>query len=287
LTSRGTLAPATVLTRNLREFGQVPGLVAEAALLITALAACGTPDPGAHPDAGAPDAIACFAPSSASVGVHLAGPTLGTLGCDGATLPGTPDPIVTSLGAVVETHDDATGSHLTLDLCSPAGGCAPTRDTLTIAAAGFTFAGNQALRAGQFVSLRTRITRVWGCTVQVELSNLMTWDGHPNPIRNDSALLAAAADGEAQALPDAPIMVSRHTTGCRATGSDCGGGPPEVFALTFVGKSVGSVPVTAEQRAEAHLIVDGHPYVGYDARAYNSGACDDYWNYAWTLRESP
>jgi hypothetical protein len=260
--------------------------------ILAATAACSLyhGDPGRpggwEPDANSlPDAPTCVAPAPASVEVHLAGPTLGPIGCDPAPTSTPPQPVHTTVGAVVATHDDATGSHLTLDLCKPGGGCAPTRDEVTVVAEGFSFASHPALQAGQFVSLRTQIDPFWGCHIQLELTNLPAWNGHPNPIRGDAALLAVAAVGEYQSLPAAPVAVDRQEIGCKTAGSDCGE-PAQVFALSFRDpRPAGAPPTLVHQGDHGTFGFEGRTYALYDARSFNSGGCDQYWDYDWTLRE--
>lgn len=205
-------------------------------------------------------------------------------------MPGGPATVDARRAEVTSVTDDAMGSTVALDFCSPAADCIAMPGSLRLNAPGLNLGASPVgLRRGQFVRIRARATWSWGCTMQVEVSNAPTWDGQPNPVRRDGALLVAAASGEASALPDAPFGLSRRSIGCVSMGSDCGGGRPELFALAFQGRcntcETDPDPVVVRQGRTATFGINGLTYVGTNLRSYNSGACDDYWNYAWTARE--
>ncbi len=251
-------------------------------------------DAGAdRPDApDAPDAPPmCSFEGAARVSIGYTGP--GGVAMDCSAMRPTPGPmpeIVTRTAAVVAVTDDEQGAELTLDFCSPAADCVPLMGRLRINAPGFNLGATPVgLRRGQYVRVRSRATWSWGCTMQVEVSNAPSWDGVANPVRHDSALLAAAANGEPVALPEAPFGVSRQSIGCTMAGTNCGGGTPELFALSVQGHcntcETDPPPVTVRQGRSEVFGIDGLSYSARNHRSYNTGYCDDYWNYAWTVRE--
>jgi hypothetical protein len=252
--------------------------------------------PGALPDAppGAPpDApLTCSFDGATTVHIALSGPNGTPLDCSAPrpTPAGAPGVVITRMAAVVAVRDDATGAHVTLDYCSPAADCVQQLGTLTIAAPDFTLAaGGNPLLPGQYVRIQTRTTFSFGCTMQVEIYNAPSWDGDTNRVRGDSALLAAAADGERSALPDAAFAVSRQGIDCVASGPSCGDGQPELFALSFQGSCRNCLrnpdPVLVRQGQTGQFMIDQETLQARNHRSFTTGACDDYWNYAWTVRE--
>jgi hypothetical protein len=246
------------------------------------------PVPDAPPDAPP----SCSFAGAHGVGISLTGPMGVPSDCSGVRPPGpgTTPMIIDRIATVVSASDDAMGTHVSLDYCSPAADCVPLIGSLTIAAPDFSLAaGPNALRPGQFVEIRSRATWSWGCTMQVEVTNAPTWDGAMNTIRSDHALLAAAANGEGTALPNPMFSVDRRSIGCIMTGSGCGGGPPELFALAFQGACDACLrptdPVVVYQGTSGTLMINSLSYEARNHESYNSGACDDYWDYAWTVRE--
>ena len=124
--------------------------------------------------------------------------------------------------------------------------------------------------------------------MQLEISNAPAWDGVHNRVRSDSTLLAAAASGEYTALPGAPFELSRQSVGCVTSGPSCGA-RPEIFALSFQGHcntcETDPSPVRVDQGRSGNMGINGLDYLARNLRSYESGACDDSWNYAWTVRE--
>jgi hypothetical protein len=47
------------------------------------------------------------------------------------------------------------------------------------------------------------------------------------------------------------------------------------------------ISLAVGQRGGVNLSIGAGFYDAYNARSFNSGACDDYWNYAWTVFPSP
>lgn len=234
----------------------------------------------------------CSFAGAETVRITYTGPN--SVAWDCAAPRGTPGqtPVVTTrMAAVVDVIDDAMGSTLRLDFCSPAADCVQQIGILRVAAPTFSFGGpTRPLQRGQYVRIRSRAWWSWGCTMQVEVSNAPTWDGDTNRVRRDGALLAAAASGEGRTLPEAPFELTRMSIGCVMPGTDCGGGRPELFALTAQGHCNNCVrdpdPVTIRQGRSEIVTVNEFQFLVRNHRSFNTGACDDYWNYAWSARET-
>lgn len=236
--------------------------------------------------------MSCGFAGAESVAIAFTGPDNARWDCAAPRgTPGQTPTVVTRSAAVLAVTDDATGSTLRLDFCSPAADCTPRVGTLRVSAPGFSFAGGtRPIQRGQLVQIRARASWTWGCTMQVEVSNAPMWDGMQNPVRADSALLAAAANGEGNTLPNAPFELTRQAIGCRMSGTDCGGGPPELFALVAQGHCNNCLrdpdPVTIRQGRAELVEVNELRYLVRNHRSFNTGFCDDYWNYAWSAREA-
>jgi len=276
----------------------VAALLSLAGCSSTVSSVTGSVDGGGDAEVSLPDVatptdapLSCASEARSSAAIRYTGPDEVAWDCRATRpTPGSPALVMSRTAAVISALDDATGSTLALDFCSPAADCIPRRGTLRIEAPGFTLrAAPAGLRTGQFVQIRSRATWSWGCTMQVEVSNAPTWDGEVNTVRQGSVLLAAAASGEGTALPEAPFEVTRRSIGCVMPGTDCGGGRPEVFALSFQGHCRDCLrdpdPVVVTQGATGTLQVDDLTYAARNLLSFNSGACDDYWNYSWTVRE--
>jgi hypothetical protein len=234
----------------------------------------------------------CSFDGASNVYISYVGPGEQPLDCSGMRppTPGGGNEIITRNAAIVSVTDDAEGTHISLDFCSPAADCLPQIGTLTIRSNNFQLASApNALQPGQYVQIRSRATWSWGCTMEIEIANAPSWDGDVNRIRTDSVVLASAASGVSHAMEGSPFEVARQSIGCMMAGPSCGGGPPEVFALAFQGHCnnciVDPAPVVIEQGRFDVVGVNGTTYRAFNARSLNSGACDDYWSYAWTARE--
>ncbi len=231
--------------------------------------------------------------TASTVRIALSGPGTTTYDCSG--LPGGPAMPPAALldrhAAVTAVVDDATGSTVSLDFCSPAADCIAMPGTLRIQARGFTLGGGPlALRPGQFLRIRSRVQWSFACSMQVEVSNAPTWDGAPNPVRTDASLLAAASSGEGHALPSAPFEVDRAHIGCAEPGPTCSSDPRELYALSFQGHCNTCLrdpdPVIVRQGGDGLIEAGGHRYTATNLESYSSGYCDDYWSWAWTVREA-
>lgn len=273
----------------LRSSERVPRFCAS--LVVLFLGACGAStgvpviDAGSlgdavAPDAPSPDAPSCTPTGGAYVRLSYAPPGATLVDCFAPGMAGPAD-IITRAAAVVSVVDDATGSHVTLDHCSPAADCVPLVATLDVSAPGLALA--PLLSAGQFVSVRWRQSTAYGlggCARELEVSNLPSWDGVPNTVRSDAALILAAADGSTSALTDAPFTLARESYGCVGSGPGCGDGPPQNFALRFGASGESSIVLQGEHGL---ILIGGQGYQVTNHQAFVSGACDDAGSFDWVV----
>ncbi len=110
----------------------------------------------------------CSFEGAERVVIAYLGPNGVAMDCSGPRgMPGGTPLIVTRTAAVVDVVDDATGSTLRLDFCSPAADCVPMIGTLRVTAPRFNLGATPVgLRRGQYVQVRSRATWSWGCTMQ-------------------------------------------------------------------------------------------------------------------------
>jgi hypothetical protein len=133
---------------------------------------------------------------------------------------------------------------------------------------------------GAFVKVSLELSPTWGgCSTRISVRNLPSWGGVDNPVMGGDGLYFLGTDGDL-AHPEAPFSVGKLALGCGAGGSSCGE-PADDFALTFM-TSTGDPP-TVVAMGETVLLgkLSGQPMWVHNLRSYVSGACDDYWNWAW------
>ncbi len=191
----------------------------------------------------------------------------------------------TITGAVTAITDRS----FTIDMCPPNADCPPQHVDIELDAPGARLA--EAIPMGGFVAVTYRFARSWGCTSQVRVSNVPNWGGEVNPAGANSRMLFAAAEGEYEPLPASPFSIERVSLGCRVSGMTCGE-PADDFALRFASTSSPSDPaVTVGMGREGAGVfgagVSRAPYRVQNLRSFNTGYCDDYWNYAWFVAARP
>ena len=142
-------------------------------------------------------------------------------------------------------------------------------------------------RPGTFVKVDYEVKHPWGCEQRIVVKNVPSWAGSPNPISPDPVVWLAANDGLVAPLASAGFKVEKKALGCPGNGQSCGGDPADSYLLLF---DAGSGPKSV---AMGHSTSFMHHAAGYDEqwtvrnlRSYVSGACDDYWNWAWVVTGS-
>ncbi len=230
---------------------------------------------GSGGSAGAGGAPAACAQTHDSIGFQVETYDGSALGC--GVKGGTGTRSIT--GVVMDSKPDM----FSLDSCPPNADCiAPMQTTIRLVEAPAGFA--MSVPAGAFVKVDYEVQQPWGCEQRILVKNVPSWGGMPNPISPDPALWLAASDGSVEPLDGAGFKVQKKALGCPGSSPGCGGDPADSYLLVFNAGS-GSKPV-----AMGHSITMMHHGAGFDEqwtarnlRSYISGACDDYWNWAWVI----
>jgi hypothetical protein len=166
----------------------------------------------------------------------------------------------------------------TLDLCSPAADCLPEYAKLGVAAADLYV----YLPVGGYVRVRADVEQPWGCTQMLQIDNISSWDGSPNPVAKGDFLWLAAADGTPTAFEGAPFTVTQIAQGCYPN-EPPGCGPHEDYTLLFAdAKNSGKSAVVAMGQL-GYLETSSEYWSIRNLRSFETGNCDDYWNWGYWL----
>jgi len=137
---------------------------------------------------------------------------------------------------------DIQGGFIVLDGCPPNAKCMPLMSKLTVAAPGLLL----DLGQGTYVHVRVEVQMFQGgCTQKIQITNLPTWGGAPNPVMSAPTLWLLAADGDASAFADSPLIVEPMPLGCYPD-APVGCSPHDDYTLRFrpaTGPSAAAVDV--------------------------------------------
>jgi len=172
----------------------------------------------------------------------------------------------------------SSGDTFVLDSCPPNADCMAMHNVIQIGGVPL------GLPMGTFVKVKYALNPAWGgCTKELSIRNLPEWGGEKNPVIGDSGLWFAGVDGQKQ-HPDAPFSVSTIALGCNPGAPSCGGVADD-FAFSF---SVGpGDPGTVVYMGQTTTVMGPQAMAVRNLRSFESGACDDYWNWAWWARRTP
>jgi hypothetical protein len=187
-------------------------------------------------------------------------------GCDGVTgeheysasVVGTPEPGL-----------------LVLDSCPPTADCAGQLSKLSLVAPDINF----YVPHDAYVRVRVSIYPfMGGCAQRVQIKNLPSWYGVPNPVQGGEALWFFGVDGDPSGFPDTPIQATAEALGCFP--NEPGGcGEHEDYAWRF--QPTGNladpgVVVAMGEWKQWGATLEGQlqPLVLRNLRSYSSGYCD-------------
>jgi hypothetical protein len=177
----------------------------------------------------------------------------------------------------------STSTTLTLETCPPGTACDPATYTLAVESPAFMM----NVFTGEFVQLDVAIHYPWGCTGTILARNLPVFGGQPGPGGNVPWFIFAGSDGVAGAPDGAPFTVSALPLGCGTSGQSCGPTVQDSYRFDVLGATVTSV-FEGEMDVVSATDVGGPISVLFrNLRSYESGWCDDYWNYAWWATQAP
>jgi hypothetical protein len=174
-------------------------------------------------------------------------------------------------GRVVKTSKNV----FILDTCPPNADCMAMFTTVSVSAKDLEL----WVPMNAFVAVKYTLTPAWGdCTSQISVKNVPSWGGEKNPVSASGQLYFAGTDGQVQNA-DAPLSIKEIPLGCPIGGFGCGGQPPDDYAFVF---SVGpGDPGTKVGMGQTKTVMAPQPLEVHNLRSFVSGACDDYWNWAW------
>jgi hypothetical protein len=231
----------------------------------------GTSTTGSTGGAGATGGGPSCAHSEDHFGLKVTGPGNQSLACDGAQ-PGTH----------VSKHVEglvlaSTTSTLTIDAC-------PTCDALEqyqveVDAPGFAI--NAAV--GTPVQMDLSVDFPWGCSSTILVRNLASFQGTESPFGSTPILYSAGSEGSAGTIDGSPFTLATVALGCHPGAESCGGPGADEYRF-----DVGGTSLVQVQQGETKQVTVSYPG-GTDTqvlsfrnlRSYETGWCDDYWNYAW------
>ncbi len=160
-----------------------------------------------------------------------------------------------------------TAGHIDLDECSPAADCVGEHTKVTISAKGIAAA---QILSGSFVEVRLAVHNdiLDGCHATLQLKNLPTWDGAPNPVFGFDGVVLAASSAD-EAFADAGYTVVRVPLGCYPNQPmGCSLKDDDVYRVT-----IGSTSTDVAMGSSAEV---GSPtWIFTNLQSFTTGNCDD------------
>jgi hypothetical protein len=172
-------------------------------------------------------------------------------------------------GAIVDNSDGV----FIIDSCPPGFDCIPQLTKIQASAVDFF----PYLWAGLFVRVQVVVDQPWGCEQRIVVRNLPIWAGQPNPYEAQERLFFAAADGVASSLPDSPVLVEAVPLGC------AGAPYADDYLLRFTNVANPAQRLELLMGQEDYVPAENHYWWGRNLRSFETGADDDYWNWAYWL----
>jgi len=178
------------------------------------------------------------------------------------------------------TTHAGTSSVLTIDTCV-SDGCGAQIATIDVKTpTPFT------VPVGAYVEAEYWIEPSFMCTYFLRISNLPEWNGRKNPISDVAKTYLVASDGfsaPTSKMASTGIAVSPTRLGCATRdGGSCGTQVP-LDSYTFEFSASGSPALTVPMGQSLPWVVSGQNVIVRNHRSYESGKCDDYWNWAFTI----
>ena len=169
-----------------------------------------------------------------------------------------------------------------VDTCSPLTDCVPTYPRLTLADS----APPNPVPAGALVRVHVLVEHPFGCAERLLVTNLASWGGLDNGVRQDEIVWLAAADGVETTLDEAPFTVEKVALHCAVES-----GQSYLLRFRLRDASLGDPGVDLGMGVEALWTPAGKaPLESWrvrNLRSYESGAQDDYWGYGYWLVQQP
>jgi hypothetical protein len=164
---------------------------------------------------------------------------------------------------------------LGLDSCSPAADCTAQDSKLSITAPGIY----TDIPMGTFVRVHVAVKLFQGgCSQFIQIKNLPSWDGMPNPIVAGEQLWFLGVDGGPGAFADTPLTATPVPLGCFPDAPmGCGG--KDDYTLRFQPANAPDSPYVDVPMGKADslnaALAGGFEYVSlHNLRSFSSGICD-------------
>ena len=174
---------------------------------------------------------------------------------------------------------ESSSTTLVLDVCPPAADCDASHFTVQFDEPPTPV----AIPPWTHVRLRARMG-FWGpwsvCEHAISIVNVPVWDGDDNPTAGDDRLWLAAADGTDGTLDGSPFTIERVQLACELE-DDGLCGLPGIFAMRFVPEDAPGSAVTVPMGGAESLTLPELDVVARNLRSYETGFCDDYWNWGY------
>jgi hypothetical protein len=137
----------------------------------------------------------------------------------------------------------------------------------------------------QLVEIHWRARSPFGiaCTYEVEIWNLVSWDGVSNTVRPGDAMLFAAADGVDTSMIGSAVTVVSASTGCADPTPRCTG-LREALVLSFATDREQRTVMQGNTTAVARD--GGSGYLVTDVSSFVTGECDAPAAFGWTVEET-
>ncbi|HMI88135.1 MAG TPA: hypothetical protein VK550_28820 [Polyangiaceae bacterium] len=202
--------------------------------------------------------------------------------CADLVIDGGPATVHQLLSGVVRASSSDAGSSsssVTIDTCV-GDGCAAQLFVIRVdTPTPFT------IPVGAYVEAEYWMAMSHECTQLLRISNLAEWNGQTNPVSTVNKTYLVASDGSSD--PNAKMVttgigVSPKRLDCPADDASCGT-PMPVGAYAFEFSASGSASLTVTMGQSLAWTGNGQNFVVRNHRSYQSGLCDDDWNWAFSI----
>lgn len=176
----------------------------------------------------------------------------------------------------------ASAGSLEIDACGPAADCLPMLHQVKVSSPGLAL----TVPVGAFVRLHVNVYIPWGCEERIMITNLPVWQGTPNPVVSEPRLWLAGSEGSASLLESAPFWLDKVKLDCGPV-EDAGCGQPAHYVMQFTPAGQPDLAVNVAPGETKSLALPDTPgAVATNLKSYETGYCDDYWNWGYWIAPS-
>jgi hypothetical protein len=169
---------------------------------------------------------------------------------------------------------------MTIDQCPPNADCIQMLTEIAVDAKDLDL----TFQIGTYVEVQYDLSPGWGgCTALLVIRNVPSWGGMPNPFSQEAKILFAAAEGGYQVPSDATFQIKPMPLGCKQE-TGCGGLPPDDYSLAFTSFE-GAALYDVGMGQTTTFGWGAKNWQAHNLRSFQTNYCDDYWNWAYWIRE--